>query len=260
MSDDIARRRITEELDKNFFVEAGAGSGKTRALVDRMVAMVEAGTDISEICAITFTKAAANEFYSRFQASLSDSHSDAAQSALKNIDMCFMGTIDSFCNMIMSEHPVEAAIPASSVVLSEKDLEQEYMKELDRISRGEYGSELEEKYRRAHSLTGDKTAKTFVESLKMVLSMRNVEFHGGNPVQGTADEVFASEIDNIRRIVKYLHANRDAMESLKCDNPGREAWAAVEECDRVISGGWHDNLKSIISSLGSISKIRIALE
>ena len=260
MSDDIARKRITEELDKNFFVEAGAGSGKTRALVDRMVAMVEAGTDISEICAITFTKAAANEFYSRFQASLSESHSDAAQSALKNIDMCFMGTIDSFCNMIMSEHPVEAEIPASSVVLSEKDLEQEYMKELDRISRGEYGSELEEKYRRAHSLTGDKTAKVFVESLKMVLSMRNVEFHGGKPVQGTADEVFASEIDNMRRIVKYLHANRAAMESLKSDNPSREAWAAVEECDRVISGGWHDNLKSIISSLGSISKIRIALE
>ena len=30
--------------------------------------------------------------------------------ALQNIDLCFMGTIDSFCNMILSEHPFDAII------------------------------------------------------------------------------------------------------------------------------------------------------
>ena len=43
-------------------VVAGAGSGKTTMLVNRMVAMVEAGIDISKISAITFTKAAADSF------------------------------------------------------------------------------------------------------------------------------------------------------------------------------------------------------
>ena len=65
--DALSRERIVSEFDRNFFVEAGAGSGKTRMLVSRMVAMVEAGIDISRICAITFTKAAAGEFYERFQ-------------------------------------------------------------------------------------------------------------------------------------------------------------------------------------------------
>ena len=65
--DTLSRSRIVSEIDKNFFVEAGAGSGKTTMLVNRMVAMVEAGLDISRICAITFTKAAAGEFYDRFQ-------------------------------------------------------------------------------------------------------------------------------------------------------------------------------------------------
>ena len=45
--DDIGRYSIVEDLDKNLFVIAGAGSGKTSMLVSRMVAMVESGIDIS---------------------------------------------------------------------------------------------------------------------------------------------------------------------------------------------------------------------
>ena len=41
--DSASRNRIVSEIDRNFFVEAGAGSGKTSMLVRRMVAMVEAG-------------------------------------------------------------------------------------------------------------------------------------------------------------------------------------------------------------------------
>ena len=132
-----SRNRIISEMDKNFFVEAGAGSGKTTMLVNRMVAMVEAGIDINKICAITFTKAAAGEFYARFQRLLIErsnpdiqwkDHGFAGQlpkpteesrarclNALQNIDLCFMGTIDSFCYMILSEHPSEAKIPSDSM-------------------------------------------------------------------------------------------------------------------------------------------------
>ena len=65
--DTVSRKKIILETDKNFFVEAGAGSGKTTMLVNRMVAMVEDGVPIEKMCAITFTKAAAAEFYERFQ-------------------------------------------------------------------------------------------------------------------------------------------------------------------------------------------------
>ena len=43
LPDKEARRKIIEELDKTFFVEAGAGSGKTKSLVDRMIALLIAG-------------------------------------------------------------------------------------------------------------------------------------------------------------------------------------------------------------------------
>ena len=80
--DQISRDKIRNDIHSNFFVEAGAGSGKTSVLVDRMVAMVEGGIDISKICAITFTKAAAGEFYARFQHKLSESDSENAKEAL----------------------------------------------------------------------------------------------------------------------------------------------------------------------------------
>ena len=46
-------QRIRESLGENLFVEAGAGTGKTKALVDRLVALVDAGVPITEIVAIT---------------------------------------------------------------------------------------------------------------------------------------------------------------------------------------------------------------
>ena len=134
--DILSRQKIVENIHSNFFVEAGAGSGKTTILVKRMVAMVEQGIDVSKICAITFTKAAAGEFYARFQKALiersaaptdpnfeykpgelgnpTDLTRQRCLQALNDIDLCFMGTIDSFCNIALSEHPAKAGIPSNA--------------------------------------------------------------------------------------------------------------------------------------------------
>ena len=53
LADEHERYRIIREINTNFFVEAGAGSGKTTILVERMVAMIESGIPVDKICAIT---------------------------------------------------------------------------------------------------------------------------------------------------------------------------------------------------------------
>ena len=55
----------------NILVSAGAGSGKTAVLSERVLRKVKDGTNIDRILILTFTKAAADEFFSRFQAMLS---------------------------------------------------------------------------------------------------------------------------------------------------------------------------------------------
>ena len=45
----------------NLIVSAGAGSGKTAVLTERIFKMVENGQDVSRLLVLTFTKAAALE-------------------------------------------------------------------------------------------------------------------------------------------------------------------------------------------------------
>ena len=66
--DEDARLRIRESLDETLFVEAGAGTGKTTSLVDRVYGLVLSGrTTLDNIAAITFTEAAAAELRERFE-------------------------------------------------------------------------------------------------------------------------------------------------------------------------------------------------
>jgi ATP-dependent helicase/nuclease subunit A len=115
-----ARRRIVEDLDKTFFVEAGAGSGKTRSLVDRMIALLQAGRcEIGTLAAVTFTRKAAAELRGRFQIKLEQGAADeglakAARArlgrALQNLERCSIGTVHSFCARLLRERPLEIGL------------------------------------------------------------------------------------------------------------------------------------------------------
>jgi len=69
--DQAARDRIVRDLDTTFLVEAGAGSGKTKSLVDRMIALLATGrSEIGTLAAVTFTRKAAAQLRGRFQVEL----------------------------------------------------------------------------------------------------------------------------------------------------------------------------------------------
>ena len=118
--DESVRRCIREDLDANFLVEAGAGSGKTTALVDRMVALVRHGAcKVEHIAAVTFTRKAAAELRQRFQVELEragarrnpdDPERERVEEALQNLDSAFLGTIHSFCAKLLRERPLEAGL------------------------------------------------------------------------------------------------------------------------------------------------------
>lgn len=129
-NDDATTRRIIGELDKNFIVEAGAGTGKTYALVSRVVALVKAGNRMDGIVAITFTEAAAAELSerirSRMEQLLDDGHADNKKDALYplvgderdnieravgEIDQAAIQTIHSFAAQLLQERPMDAGLP-----------------------------------------------------------------------------------------------------------------------------------------------------
>ncbi|HEU5065222.1 MAG TPA: UvrD-helicase domain-containing protein, partial [Gaiellaceae bacterium] len=126
--DEAARKRIREDTAATLFVEAGAGSGKTRALISRVQQLVvEDGVPIEQIAAVTFTERAAAELRDRLRARLEaaahhtsrDEVHERAEAALDGLDMAAIGTLHSFAQRLLNEHPIEAGIPPLIEVLDE---------------------------------------------------------------------------------------------------------------------------------------------
>lgn len=64
--DEANREFIQNQVGLSCFVEAGAGSGKTVMLIQRLLTLIiEHGVRIDEIAAITFNEAAAAELTAR---------------------------------------------------------------------------------------------------------------------------------------------------------------------------------------------------
>jgi ATP-dependent helicase/nuclease subunit A len=119
LQDQEARNRIRSVFDTSLFVEAGAGTGKTTELVERVVGLIESGrAQLAEIVAITFTEAAAGELRERVRAKLEsrlhDARGEAAQNLARAVDQVEdapMQTIHGFANRLLQLNPTSVGLP-----------------------------------------------------------------------------------------------------------------------------------------------------
>ncbi len=126
LADADARSLIVDRgLTDTLFVEAGAGSGKTSQLVERVVNLVcRRGADMGSIAAITFTEAAAAELRVRvreeFQAQLHDPEAEPrAREALEDIDAMVVSTLHSFAQRVLRLHGGAIGLPPDIEVMDE---------------------------------------------------------------------------------------------------------------------------------------------
>ncbi len=120
ISDQAVRDRIRDDLDVTLVIEAAAGTGKTTALVNRIVSVIGSGRgELARIVAVTFTEKAAGELKLRLRAEIerarqSTEHLSEARArfdlALKQLEEARIGTIHSFCADLLRERPVEAQV------------------------------------------------------------------------------------------------------------------------------------------------------
>lgn len=91
--------------DRNLAVTAGAGTGKTTLLVDKIARKVIAeGLPLEHLLALTFTEKAATELRERLRRKL------AQAGKADGIDRAEIGTIHSFCAHVLRRFPVEAGV------------------------------------------------------------------------------------------------------------------------------------------------------
>jgi ATP-dependent exoDNAse (exonuclease V) beta subunit len=124
-ADQSVRDAIRTRVDVNMLVEAGAGTGKTTVLVDRVVHLLAEGhADVRDIAVITFTEKAAAELAARLRERLEDERAttDAAraariEAAIAGLNVAHIETIHAFAASILRERPVEARIDPNFTVL-----------------------------------------------------------------------------------------------------------------------------------------------
>jgi ATP-dependent helicase/nuclease subunit A len=101
-------QRAAVDATGRVFVSAGAGTGKTKVLVERFVrAVCDDGLDVSSVLVITYTKRAAGELRSRIRARLLElGRTDLA----RELDGAWISTIHGFCNRLLKTYPLAAGL------------------------------------------------------------------------------------------------------------------------------------------------------
>jgi ATP-dependent helicase/nuclease subunit A len=134
LADQDARDLIANDLDSTLVVEAAAGTGKTTALVGRILRVIEAGGErdtIDRIVAVTFTEKAAGELKLRLRETLEEARArsqsrDRLDAALARLEEAHIGTIHAFCADLLRERPVEARVDPLFTVLTEPQADRLY--------------------------------------------------------------------------------------------------------------------------------------
>lgn len=260
--DALARARITSEINSNFFVEAAAGSGKTSSLVDRMIAMVGAGIDVSRICAITFTKAAAKEFYGRFQEKLMERSGDANTDAvlraryavaLRNIDLCFMGTIDAFANMLLHEHPLEAGMPSETTVCAESEAKPQYLAEYAKIKRGGYGRELRDKYERFRAVQTN-ADDVFANCIGIFTARREADFVYNPPEEIDVNAQYTNWKYRLVLTLQLLQAHPEYAGTVK---DTQEKLKLLSRWIPALQAPWNEQIGNVLNAMKKLDGIRL---
>ncbi|MBA2251374.1 MAG: UvrD-helicase domain-containing protein, partial [Nitrospirales bacterium] len=114
LSDSPARERAATAGDRNIVVTAGAGTGKTTLLVNRLLHLLLHRAEplaVGDIVALTFTNKAADEMKLRLRTRLNElPANDLAAKALHELEKSQIGTIHSFAAHLLRLYPIESRV------------------------------------------------------------------------------------------------------------------------------------------------------
>ena len=138
---DLAARARAVDPRFNVVLEASAGTGKTRVLVDRYINLLRAGVDPANILAMTFTRKAAAEMRDRIMATLRVAAAGGEIPPARWRELrdrtadITISTIDAFCLSLLREFPLEADVDPGFSMADDTELPRLIDEALDRTLR-----------------------------------------------------------------------------------------------------------------------------
>src|SRR5213593_163964 len=116
------RLRFASELRKNFSVIAAAGSGKTRAITDRIVKIaqdIHAQEWLPQLVVVAFTNRAADEMQQRARTEIL--RAGVSVEVLPAFNRAFFGTIHRFCVRMLESYGHHLGLPPKFDVITDDE-------------------------------------------------------------------------------------------------------------------------------------------
>jgi ATP-dependent exoDNAse (exonuclease V) beta subunit len=207
LADEAERGIVRNDLDRSLSVEAGAGTGKTTLLVDRILSLLkERRARLEEIVAITFTEKAAGELKVRLREAIEKTvplspaaEAESLGQALSDLERAPISTIHSFCSSLLRERPVEASLDPNFEPLDEMGMDLLFQETWDQW----LGKEMEKKpgvLRRALAL--------------------------------------GMEMDPLARLVRQIYENRDLLPEVPLPQPSCSPESFIETLEKEVQRAW----------------------
>ena len=106
------QQRIVDSPSSNMLISAGAGSGKTFVLTQRVIHLLkDKGYKLKEMIILTFTDLAAQEMKTRIIKELKKESRQETKYELEHIDEASIQTFDSFCRSFITKYSCYSTMP-----------------------------------------------------------------------------------------------------------------------------------------------------
>ena len=230
----------------NIIVSAGAGSGKTAVLTERVLEKVKKGISVDNLLILTFTKMAAKEMKERIGDKLKK---EGLTSELAKLDTADITTFDAYALSVVKKYHYYLnvskdinIIDGSVIALYKRKILKDIFEELYEENNHEFIDFIQE-----YCIKDDKDIFEFILNINSKLDLKtNKREYLDNYINTVYDEVkIDSDIDNYIKVILKLISNiNDYLEYIDDDDYLAKLYDVISPLLRAKS---YDDIKSNIS-------------
>lgn len=248
----MANRWTDEQLQAinvegcNVIVSAGAGSGKTAVLTQRVLRKIKSNIPINKLLILTFTKAAAKEMKDRIRRALKK---EGFNEQLKLLDSAYITTFDSFSLSVVKKYHINLGINKDIKVTDAALINIRKKEILDSIFDKKYqeSSERFQKLIEHFALKDDKELKEMILSISNKLDLRYDKFeylHNYDNLYYSANAISSSVDDYLSLIKKDLSILRELVQEISEHLDSKDLEKIYLKTDSILNSKNYDEIKN----------------
>ena len=229
----------------NIIVSAGAGSGKTAVLSERVIRKLKDGSHINKLLILTFTEAAALEMKERIRKKIIKNN---LKEELLYIDSSFITTFDSYALSIVKKYYYLLNINPDISIITNLDIEKN--KIIEEIFESNYeNNELFKEMINDLCMKDDVNIRNYILSLGEKISLKtNYSEYLDSYISSYYNEEFITK--NIEEYINYIKEEinklRDLLKEISLFD-GDYYNKIKEECDKLINSETYEEIVNNIN-------------